>query len=67
MANLSSPCMINKKYSKYFLKEFVKTTTTNKSGYPTYRRRDDEKFITKRSVSIHIDNRWIVPYNLYLN
>jgi len=65
--NPTSPCMIDGKCSKYYPREFTTTTTTNKNGYPTYKRRDNGRFIKKRGVSINIDNRWIVPYNPYLS
>ena len=62
--NPTSPCMINGKCTKHYPREFVTTTTTNKHGYPLYRRRDDKKTIKKKRGII--DNRWIVPYNPYL-
>src|SRR5205814_5651085 len=43
--------------------EFVDVTSTNKHGYPVYRR-DDGRKITRGSHVL--DNRWIVPYNPYL-
>ena len=65
--NPSSPCMVDGKCSKYYPREFTTTTSTNKNGYPTYKRRDNGRYIKKRGVSINIDNRWIVPYNPYLS
>ena len=62
--NPTSPCMIDGKCTKHYPREFVTTTTTNKHGYPLYRRRDDKKTIKKKRGII--DNRWIVPYNPYL-
>jgi len=56
--------MIDEKCNKYYPREFVATITTNKYGYPLYRRRNDENTIKKRRGTI--DNRWIVPYNPYL-
>ena len=32
--------------------------------YPTYRRRDNGRSVTKRGCQL--DNRWVVPYNPYL-
>jgi hypothetical protein len=64
--NPSSPCMINGKCSKYYPRDFTTITSTNKSGYPIYRRKDDGRIIKKRGVAIDIDNRWIVSYNPYL-
>jgi hypothetical protein len=62
--NPNSPCMVNGKCSKRYYREFAEITSTNKFGYPLYRRRDNGQTIEKRGV--HIDNRWIVPYNPYL-
>jgi len=62
--NPNSPCMIDGKCSKHYHQEFIATTTTNKFGYPLYRRRDNGQTIEKRGITI--DNRWIVPYNPYL-
>ena len=65
--NPSSPCMVDGKCSKYYPREFTTETSTNKSGYPIYRRRQNSRTIKKHGVSIDIDNRWIVPYNPYLS
>jgi len=65
--NPESPCMVNGKCSKYFPRDFVDTSTTNKNGYPTYKRRNNKRIIQKKGVSIDIDNRWIVSYNPYLS
>ncbi|CAG8664175.1 7737_t:CDS:2, partial [Ambispora leptoticha] len=65
--NPSSPCMVDRKCSKYFPRDFATTSTTNKNRYPTYRRRNNKRIIKKKSVSINIDNIWIVPYNPYLS
>ena len=64
--NPSSPCMVNGECSKYFPRNFTTNTTTDKSGYPTYRRRNIEENTFKNYKGITIDNRWIVPYNPYL-
>ena len=65
--NPKSPCMVDGKCSKHFPRDFVATTTTNKNGYPLYKRREDGTVIQKKGVSIDIDNRWVVPYNPYLS
>ena len=62
--NSNSPCMIDGKCSKGYHREFTTATTTNKYGYPLYRRRNNGRTITKGQITI--DNRWIVPYNPYL-
>ena len=53
--NPNSPCMIDGKCSKKYLKDFVEQTTTNKYGYLLYRRRNNKKIIKKGNVII--DNR----------
>ncbi|CAF5054116.1 unnamed protein product [Rotaria sp. Silwood1] len=56
--------MEDAKCSKEFPKEFQNDTIPNKDGYPRYRRRDTG--ITMTIAKHEVDNRWIVPYNLYL-
>src|SRR5437764_7768064 len=62
--NPESPCMVDGKCSKKYHREFADVTSTNKHGYPVYRRRNDGRKITRGSHVL--DNRWIVPYNPYL-
>ena len=50
--------------SKKFLKDFAEQTLANADGYPHYRRRNDEQYIVK---NVHLDNRYVVPYNPYLS
>ena len=45
--NLQAPCMVDGKCSKCYYCEFAATTTTNKHGYPLYRKRDDGHVIIK--------------------
>jgi hypothetical protein len=52
---------MQKQYPRKFQSEMV----TNVNGYPIYRRRD-----TGRTVFVHgveLDNRWVVPHNVYLS
>ena len=60
-------CIIDKKCSKKFPKQFIQETMKSEDGYPFYRRRseDDGGFIHETDNRI-IDNSWIVPYNPYL-
>jgi hypothetical protein len=58
-------------YQKRFPKAFTETTIIHEDGYPEYRRRDDGRTFTVRKPGfpgqqVVRDNRWIVPYNLYL-
>lgn len=43
-------------------------TIQGDDSYPSYRRRDDGRQVSKsvRGSSINVDNKWIVPYNPYL-
>ncbi|XP_028754314.1 uncharacterized protein LOC114713804, partial [Neltuma alba] len=61
IVNPKSPCMKDKKCSKYFPKKFNDVTTVDDDGYPTYRRRNDGKTIEVKGVCL--DNRYVVPYN----
>jgi hypothetical protein len=56
-----SPCMKDKRCSKYFPKKFVHKTSFDEGGYPIYRRRDLGVTVLKKKVLL--DNRSVVPYN----
>ncbi|XP_028786467.1 uncharacterized protein LOC114742362 [Neltuma alba] len=62
--NPKSPCMKDNKCRKYFSKKFVNETIIDEDGYPTYIRRYDGRTIEVRGH--HLDNRFVVPYNLAL-
>lgn len=51
---------VKKKYPKTFCEE----TTMNADGYPIYKRANNGVSIVIRNQVV--DNRWVVPYNLYL-
>jgi len=57
-------CMKNGQCTKKFPKSFVAETHTESNGYPVYRRRQDGRSVVKSSVQL--DNRWIVPHNIFL-
>ena len=77
--NPSSPCMVDGICSKNFPKPFNEYTKENSDGYPEYRRRDNKithpvkiynnknKSTNENFTIFHVDNRWIVPHNLYLS
>lgn len=67
--NPNAPCMKDGKCSKGFPKPFCDATIDSGDGYPSYRRRNNGTFITKRVKGrlFQLDNRWIVPYNWYLS
>ncbi|GBO05042.1 hypothetical protein AVEN_253940-1 [Araneus ventricosus] len=61
--NINSPCMRDGQCCKSFPKQFKDDTEENVNGYPIYRRRATEPVqVGKYSI----DNRWVVPYNLWL-
>jgi hypothetical protein len=62
--NKTSPCMENGRCTKHYPKEFVENTTFGANGFPVYRRRDDGR--TVETEYGDLDNRWVVPHNLYL-
>jgi len=57
--------MVDNKCSKKYPRKFCDMTTDDKGGYPTYRRRNDGRVHLLRR-GVQVDNRWVVPYNLYL-
>ncbi|CAH9128946.1 unnamed protein product, partial [Cuscuta epithymum] len=59
-----APCMVDDRCSKHFPKRFVDHTTLDEDGYPVYRRRHDQRTISKNGVEL--DNRYVVPHNRYL-
>jgi hypothetical protein len=63
--NPSAPCMEDGKCTKRFPRPFANETSADRDGYPEYMRRDDGRsFVDARGR--RVDNRWIVPHNLYL-
>lgn len=62
--NPKSPCMEDGKCSKQYPKEFCEKTVQLADGYPKYRRPENGLSVQKNGILL--DNRWIVPYKLYL-
>lgn len=62
--NMRAPCMQEGVCTKRYPKLFRETTSKDTNGYPLYRR--IENGITTTVAGISLDNRWIVPHNLYL-
>ncbi|XP_035838014.1 uncharacterized protein LOC110900424 [Helianthus annuus] len=60
-ARLSSPCMVDMKYSKGFPKKFQNHKTLDSNGFPLYRRRNNGASVVKNKIEL--DNRSVVPYN----
>ena len=62
--NRNAPCMKDGKCTKHYPRAFMQETLCDEGGYPVYRRRNDGRSVIVRGRSV--DNRWIVPHNLYL-
>jgi hypothetical protein len=61
----NASCMEEGKCKKQYPRKFQSETVTDVNGYPIYRRRD-----TGHTVVVHgieLDNRWVVPHNVYLS
>ncbi|XP_058755928.1 uncharacterized protein LOC131629143 [Vicia villosa] len=61
LSRMNSPCMKNRRYSKYYPKKFIEHTIVDVEGYPLYRRRS--KTFTIEKSEITLDKRHVVPYN----
>ncbi|XP_058741448.1 uncharacterized protein LOC131613826 [Vicia villosa] len=61
LVNVNSPCMKDRKCSKYFPKKFQPSTIVDQDGYPIYRRRNNGHTIEKNGVIFHSGH--IVPHN----
>ena len=62
--------MQNGHCTKGYPKAFQDITSTNDDGYPLYACPDDGRSfpVTVSGVgTVHVDNRWIVPYNPYFS
>ncbi|KAG2212479.1 hypothetical protein INT45_001526 [Circinella minor] len=51
--------------SKRYPKEFHEETEINEDGYPVYQRPNNQDYVVKPG-NVRLDNRWVVPYNVYL-
>ncbi|XP_028760801.1 uncharacterized protein LOC114719456 [Neltuma alba] len=61
VSNPKSPCMKERKCTKYFPKKYNHHTIVDEDGYPTYKQRDDGRTIESKGV--HLDNLYVIPYN----
>jgi hypothetical protein len=61
LARPNSPCMKDRRCTKFYPKKFVSRTSFDERGYPVYRRRDLGFKVLKKDVEL--DNRSVVPYN----
>ncbi|KAI9116938.1 hypothetical protein K1719_011937 [Acacia pycnantha] len=60
----SAPCLKDGRCSKYFSKRYTERTVVDENSYPTYRRRNNGRMVTRNGVEL--DNRYVVPYNARL-
>lgn len=60
-ANMKSPCMKERRCSKYYPKKFQKHTTIDDDGYPCYKHTYSGIYVHKNGVKL--DNRNVVPYS----
>lgn len=62
--NENCPCMKKGKCSKFYPKEFNDQTNFTENGFAQYKRRNTNIYIRKDNHNL--DNRWVVPHNLFL-
>jgi hypothetical protein len=61
----NAPCMEKGKCKKQYSCKFQSEIVTDVNGYPIYRCKN-----TRRTLLVHgveLDNRWVVPHNVYLS
>jgi hypothetical protein len=63
--NKTSPCMEDGHCTKHYPKDFVEHSSFGANGFPEYRRRKDGRSIATEKYG-DLDNRWVVPHNLFL-
>ncbi len=61
----NAPCMEEGKCKKQYPCKFQSETVTDVNGYPIYRCRDMGHTILVHGIEL--DNRWVVPHNVYLS
>ena len=64
--NPKSTCMEEGKCTTNYPKDFVQYTNETDDSYPVYRRRDQGVTFKNDKLNCEVDNRWVVPHNLYL-
>ena len=63
--NPKKRCMQSGICKYHFPRDFQDCTTVSEDGYPRYRRQDNGRFVQSRS-GVVLDNRWVVPHNVWL-
>lgn len=62
--NPISPCIINGRCSKRYLRDLNSETSISENGYPLYRRCTEGRTVIVSGYKL--DNRWVIPYNVDL-
>ncbi|KAG2212942.1 hypothetical protein INT45_002312, partial [Circinella minor] len=65
LLNHRSPYIVDGRCSKRYPKKFHEETEINEDGYPVYRRPNNRDYVVKPG-NVRLDNRWVVPHNVYL-
>ena len=60
-AKPKAPCMVDRKCSKHYPKEFIENTVYRENGYPQYARPNNGRTVWKNNHDF--DNRHVVPYH----
>jgi hypothetical protein len=61
----NAPCMEEGKCKKQYPRKFESETVMDVNGYPIYWRRDIGHTVLVHGIEL--DNRWVVPHNVYLS
>jgi len=61
----NAPCMEESKCKKQYPHKFQSETVTDVNRYPIYQCRDTGRTLLAHGVEL--DNRWVVPHNVYLS
>ena len=64
LLNENCPCMKDRSCSKFYPKPFRDETSIDKDGFALYKRPNNDRFVVKGNI--RLDNRWVVPHNLFL-
>jgi len=61
----NAPCMEKGKCKKQYPRKFQSETVTDVNGYLIYRHKDMRRTIVVHGIEL--DNRWVVPHNVYFS
>jgi hypothetical protein len=65
VAFLNALCMEESKCKKQYPRKFQSETVTDVNGYPIYQCKDMGQTVLVHGIEL--DNRWVVPHNVYLS